>query len=186
MTNRLQIQSLATAANGLTLLRILLVVPLLMALGSGRMAGAMLLMEIAAATDVADGIVARRIGTATRLGAVLDPAADAVLIFTVQAQLVAAGKWPVYLLAVTGASFLSFAQVWAASGRAPGGRAGKYVGAVVMSTILLQLACTLVAPGQWDRVAAVICPLIAVYVAVSIVENIYAVLKAPGGAHDAS
>jgi phosphatidylglycerophosphate synthase len=186
MTNRLQIRSLATAANGLTLLRILLVVPLLMALGNGRMAGAMLLMAIAAATDVVDGIVARRIGTATRLGAVLDPAADAILVFAVQALLVAAGQWPVYLLAVTGASFLLFAHLWAASGRAPGGRAGKYVGAVVMGTILLQFACRLVVPGQWNRVAAVICPLAAVYMAVSIVENIYTALEALRGACDAS
>jgi len=186
MTSRLRMRSWVTAANGLTLLRVLLVVPLLIALGNGRMAGATVLMAIAAATDVADGMVARRIGTATRLGAVLDPAADAMLVFAVQAQLIAAGKWPVYLLAVTGASFLLFAQVWATSGRAPGGRAGKYVGAVVMSTILLQLGCSLVIPRQWDRVAALICPVIAVYVAVSIVENIYAELEAPGGAHDAS
>ena len=92
MTTRLRMRSWASAANGLTLLRVLLIVPLLIALGNGWMAGAMVLMAIAAATDVADGMVARRIGTATRLGAVLDPAADAILVFAVQAQLVAAGR----------------------------------------------------------------------------------------------
>lgn len=186
MTNRTQIRSWATAANGLTLLRILAVVPLVMAIGNGQMAGALLIMGIAAATDVADGMVARRNGTATRLGAVLDPAADAVLVFAVQAQLAASGQWPLYLFAVTGASFLLFALAWAASGRASGGRAGKYVGAALMGTIILQLGCRLAAPERWNRVAPVICPLVAVYAVVSIVENIYAALEAPGGAHDAS
>ena len=184
MDGRLKLRSWATAANGLTMLRMLLVVPLLTASGSGQLVAAFALMAAAAATDVADGWIARRTGTATKLGAVLDPAADAILVFALQVQLVATGQWPVHLLAISGVSFVLFAAISALAGRPVGSRSGKYVGAALMAAVMLQFLCRLSGSALWDRMGAVVCPLVAIYVAVSVVENIHVARSALGGAYD--
>jgi cardiolipin synthase len=61
----------------------LLVVPVILAMSQGRFRVAMVLVIIAAATDLLDGQLARRFGWRTRLGAMLDPAADKLLVFSV-------------------------------------------------------------------------------------------------------
>lgn len=67
-------------ANGLTLLRILLI-PVFVSLLVYRKPGAALLVFLlAAVTDLLDGYVARRHGSQSRLGAFLDPMADKLLL----------------------------------------------------------------------------------------------------------
>lgn len=80
--------ALATPANALTLLRVV-VTPLLVVLilGEGTAWLALGLWVVLAATDGVDGWLARRHGT-TRSGAFLDPLADKVLVLGAMAALV--------------------------------------------------------------------------------------------------
>ena len=182
---RLNTRSWLTWANGLTLLRILLVGPIFKTIAHSG-AAALILMTIAVVTDIADGMIARRTGTATRIGALFDPAADGILVFTLQIQLMTAGRWPVYLVAASVISFTVFALLHAWTGRGPRSRAGKYVGAAVMGAILLYLVCLSTVPELWGVIARIGCPVVAAYAMASVFENIRGALNVPGGVHDPS
>ena len=71
-----------TIPNFLTLLRILAVPFFAMAVWEGRMPQACLLFALAGLTDLLDGYLARRFNQKSALGAVLDPAADKLLMTT--------------------------------------------------------------------------------------------------------
>ena len=95
--------ALLTPANALTMARVV-ATPfiLLMVLAEGPAWPAFVLWVLVAATDVADGVVARRQG-ATRSGAFLDPLADKVLVLGVMFALVVNDRlwWvPVVLIAL--------------------------------------------------------------------------------------
>lgn len=72
--------SVLTAANLLTLLRLLLVPVFVLCMLYGKPGWALLTFALAAGTDAIDGLVARRLGHPTNLGAWLDPMADKILI----------------------------------------------------------------------------------------------------------
>jgi cardiolipin synthase len=75
-----------TAANVLTMSRIVLVAPLLYAMGRNTVQGyalALALFAVASVTDFLDGRLARRYGQKTALGEFLDPLADKVLVIGV-------------------------------------------------------------------------------------------------------
>lgn len=95
--------ALCTPANALTMARVLATpVLLLLILGEGPSWGAFAVWVVVAATDVADGALARRQGT-TRSGAFLDPLADKVLVLGVMYALVAQDRlwWlPVTIIAL--------------------------------------------------------------------------------------
>lgn len=67
-------------ANGLTLLRILLIPVFVSLLVYRRPGPALIVFAVAALTDLLDGWVARRRGDQSRLGAFLDPLADKLLL----------------------------------------------------------------------------------------------------------
>jgi cardiolipin synthase len=69
-----------TVPNLLTLLRLAIVPVFLVASFRGQFTLAFVLFVSAAATDVVDGFVARRFNQRSRLGAVLDPAADKTMM----------------------------------------------------------------------------------------------------------
>jgi cardiolipin synthase len=69
-----------TAANQLTLLRMLLVPPFVILLLYGHQGWALLTFFAAGVTDLFDGLIARRAGQKTTLGAWLDPMADKLLL----------------------------------------------------------------------------------------------------------
>jgi cardiolipin synthase (CMP-forming) len=69
-----------TIPNLLTLLRLFLVPCFIGAAVQGRHTVAFVIFITAAATDVLDGMVARRLNQRSRLGALLDPAADKLLM----------------------------------------------------------------------------------------------------------
>jgi cardiolipin synthase len=69
--------------NVISAMRILLVVPIAFALAHHRLGLTVALFCLAALSDAADGFLARRYGWQTGLGAVLDPAADKILLVTV-------------------------------------------------------------------------------------------------------
>jgi cardiolipin synthase (CMP-forming) len=69
--------------NIISVIRILLVVPIAIALFHERLALAVSLFALAAVSDAADGFLARRFGWQSELGAVLDPIADKLLLATI-------------------------------------------------------------------------------------------------------
>ena len=70
-----------TLPNLLSMLRLALVPVFLVVLVRGEDAWALLVLMVASLTDFLDGYLARRFGQITRLGQLLDPAADRLYIF---------------------------------------------------------------------------------------------------------
>jgi cardiolipin synthase len=68
------------AANLLTALRIVLIIPFLLMIDSGRYGLALGTFFLASITDFFDGFIARRFKQQTRLGRLLDPLADKLLV----------------------------------------------------------------------------------------------------------
>ena len=68
--------------NIISVLRILLVLPIALALAHQLLALSMMLFAVAAVSDAADGFLAKRFGWQSELGAVLDPIADKLLLAT--------------------------------------------------------------------------------------------------------
>ncbi len=85
--------------NVITTLRILLVLPIAAALAERRLAIAIALFGVAAVSDAADGFLAKRYGWQSELGAVLDPAADKLLLGTVFVTLSFLKLVPMWLMA---------------------------------------------------------------------------------------
>ena len=69
-----------TLANQVTILRIALVPAFVLLVIYGYLGAALLVFTIAGATDALDGLIARRAGQRTSLGAWLDPVADKLLL----------------------------------------------------------------------------------------------------------
>lgn len=85
--------------NVITAIRILLVAPIAVALAHHQLLTAIVLFGIAAGSDLADGFLAKRFGWQSELGAVLDPAADKILLATVFVTLAYLGLVPLWLMA---------------------------------------------------------------------------------------
>ena len=89
-------------ANFLSGLRVLLI-PLLfhfIAQGEAARLQTVLLLLFAAATDLADGLVARRYGQVSRFGKILDPLADKIFLACLLGALVLWRELPLWLLAM--------------------------------------------------------------------------------------
>jgi cardiolipin synthase len=71
-----------TAANQLTILRMLLIPAFVILLVYGHRGWALTVFLVAALTDLLDGLIARATGQKTTLGAWLDPMADKLLLVT--------------------------------------------------------------------------------------------------------
>jgi cardiolipin synthase (CMP-forming) len=83
--------------NVITSIRILLVVPIAMALSGHRPALTLWLFCVAAASDGIDGFLAKRFGWQTDLGGWLDPMADKLMLVTVFVMLALLGSVPIWL-----------------------------------------------------------------------------------------
>ncbi len=83
--------SVLTAANQLTVLRLLLVPVFALFMLYERPGWALVTFAIAGATDALDGLIARRTGKFTTLGAWLDPMADKLLVATMFVMLTVPG-----------------------------------------------------------------------------------------------
>ncbi|MGA8259156.1 MAG: CDP-alcohol phosphatidyltransferase family protein [Arenicellales bacterium] len=86
--------------NLLTLLRIAATPVLIMLLKYGVFPGALLLFVLAGISDGLDGYIAKRFQYQTRLGAVLDPLADKILLVSCFVVLTVMGHIPFWLLVV--------------------------------------------------------------------------------------
>ncbi len=69
--------------NAICIGRVILVAPIVMMLLEGRYLAALTLIGVAAFSDAVDGFLARNFDWRTRLGGLLDPAADKLLVFSV-------------------------------------------------------------------------------------------------------
>jgi cardiolipin synthase len=85
--------------NLICLLRMALVLPISWTLTHDRPMETLWLFLIAALSDGADGFLAKRFGWQTDIGAVLDPAADKILLVTVFVVLAFEGVVPMWLAA---------------------------------------------------------------------------------------
>ena len=92
--------SLRQVPNLISSFRILLIAPIVYGLLHQHQTLAMLLIIVAALSDGADGFLAKHFGWKTDLGAVLDPAADKLLVASVFVTLAFQGYAPIWLMGV--------------------------------------------------------------------------------------
>jgi len=92
--------SLRQLPNLITLVRMVLIAPIVAALLHAQFSAAMIMIGAATVSDGADGFLAKRFGWQTRLGALLDPAADKLLIAALFVTLAIQGVVPAWLTAV--------------------------------------------------------------------------------------
>jgi cardiolipin synthase len=90
-------QQLRTVPNLLSLLRLALVPVFLVLILNGFNLEAVIVLIVASVTDYLDGYFARKLNQETRLGQLLDPAADRLYIFATLIGLSAVGYIPVWL-----------------------------------------------------------------------------------------
>ncbi len=92
--------SLGWLPNAISLFRIALIVPLILFIADGQYAWALGLFFVAGFSDGLDGFLARRFNWHTRLGALLDPVADKLLMAGTYVTLAWTGLIPEWLAAV--------------------------------------------------------------------------------------
>ena len=123
--------------NALSFLR-LFMVPVVVALllaGSDGIAAAFFVL--AAATDFLDGRLARRTGP-TRLGRILDPVADRLMLSSVAVVLAIRGLLPVWAVAIlVGRDLLALVGSLVAGSKIGVNRVGKAATAVLMGAVAL-------------------------------------------------
>ena len=86
------------AANALSSLRLAIVPLFAYAIVSAQDTIALALFVFATATDVVDGYIARRLSATSRIGAVLDPVADWLIITAAFVGLAATGRIPAWVV----------------------------------------------------------------------------------------
>ncbi len=126
-----------TVPNALSLSRIFMV-PVVVALLLARADGlAAAFFVLAAATDFLDGRLARRAGP-TRLGRILDPVADRLMLSSVAAVLALRGLLPAWAVAIlVGRDLLALAGSLAVGSKIRVNRVGKAATALLMGAIAL-------------------------------------------------
>jgi cardiolipin synthase len=90
-------QQLRTVPNLLSLLRLALVPVFLVLILNGLNLEAVIVLIVASVTDYLDGYFARKLNQETRLGQLLDPAADRLYIFATLIGLSVVGYIPIWL-----------------------------------------------------------------------------------------
>ena len=92
--------NLSWLPNAICIARIILVGPIIWALLDGRYLLALLLIVTAGVSDGVDGFLARHFDWRTRLGSLLDPAADKLLLVSVFVTMTVIGLVPLWLALV--------------------------------------------------------------------------------------
>jgi CDP-diacylglycerol---glycerol-3-phosphate 3-phosphatidyltransferase len=137
-------------ADGLTVARALLGLPLILALSGGQAALAWWLLLLGGLSDWADGLLARHAGGGSAWGARLDPLTDKILIAAPLLWLAAQPAWPqqlplwaVWLLLARELLVSGWRSQASAGG--PASRAGKAKTVLQFTSLLLLLW-----PSGWD------------------------------------
>lgn len=89
-----------TVPNLLSFIRLLLVPVFLVLIVAGQDAWALIVLVFSSVSDFVDGVIARRFRQVSRLGQLLDPAADRLFIFAALIGLASRGVIPWWLLVV--------------------------------------------------------------------------------------
>jgi cardiolipin synthase len=111
-----------TIPNVLSMLRLLLVPVFLVLVVRGAYVAALIVLIVASLSDLLDGYLARRFDQVTRLGQLLDPAADRLYIFAALVGLAANGLvpwWIVFLIVARDVMLLVLGVVLANHGYGP-------------------------------------------------------------------
>ena len=90
--------SFSSLPNALSILRIILTVPIVMTLLNHNYSLALVLFFVAGVTDALDGWIAKRFSCQSRLGSILDPMADKLLLVSSFITLYMIGLLPLWLL----------------------------------------------------------------------------------------
>ncbi len=141
------------AANALTLFRAVAGIPILVAIGYGERAGALLLFTVAALSDALDGYLARRAGAAEGHGMLLDPLADKALVLLTVIGLALAGSAPLGIAAI-----IVVRETFVGAVRVRGYRSGLRMhagGTAKLKTACEMAALTLLIARPTDLVASV-------------------------------
>jgi cardiolipin synthase (CMP-forming) len=94
------LQELKSVPNMVSALRLLMVPVFLVLLLNGEFVWSLIILAFASATDWLDGQIARRFNQITRLGQMLDPAADRLFIFATLIGLTINGNIPLWLAVI--------------------------------------------------------------------------------------
>ena len=94
------LDTILTVPNLISFIRLCMAPVYLLLLSRGENAAAAILFGIAASTDFVDGQIARRTHTVSKLGQLLDPAVDRVLMITAVFGLMLVGRLPVWIVVV--------------------------------------------------------------------------------------
>lgn len=86
--------------NLITLARLALTPAFVLALNDGNYVAGLVLFVVAGLSDGLDGFIAKRFHYETRMGAILDPAADKILLVSAYVMLTVLGHLPVWLVIV--------------------------------------------------------------------------------------
>jgi cardiolipin synthase len=84
--------------NLITMLRMLLVLPIIWLLNNGFFMESLYLFAFAGMSDGLDGFLAKRMGWESRLGSILDPLADKLLLISTMLMLMWLGLTPIWLV----------------------------------------------------------------------------------------
>ncbi len=88
--------------NAITVLRIALVPVFILALNDREYFTALVVFAVAGVSDSLDGFIAKQFNLATRVGAILDPVADKLLLVSAYIMLVVVGHLPLWLVLTVG------------------------------------------------------------------------------------
>ncbi len=142
--------------NALTVVRIALVPVLILLLKDGEYPQALAVFVVSGLTDMLDGFLARRLRLATRIGAVLDPAADKILLVSSYVMLAFLGHIPFWLLLavvfrdllIVG-GYLVYTSLYGAVQMHPSllSKLNTLVQIVLVAAILIEQSQLLVVPG---------------------------------------
>ncbi len=133
-----------TVPNALSLLRLFMVPIVVVLLLGGADAPAAALFVLAALTDFLDGRIARRAGP-TRLGRILDPVADRLMLSSVAVVLALRGLLPAWAVAIlVGRDLLALGGSLVVGSKIRVNRVGKAATAVLMVAV----AFVVISPGK--------------------------------------
>ena len=166
-----------THANMCTCSRIPLLAVLMVTFARDQFVLSVILIALIGASDLFDGWIARRTGTASELGARLDVFADAVVVFSFQAFLVLRGEWPGYLLVLYVISICTFVLGARIRGRVLKNAFGQYMGAVAIGLFFLAAVLNAIDPGLWARAISVLAFPVAGYVMLATGESLVGIRR---------
>ena len=125
-----------TLPNALTLLRLLAIPVVLLLLLAERDVAAVGVFVLAAITDFLDGVIARRWGGTSYLGAVLDPVADRLMLSSVAVVLALREILPFWAVAIlVGRDVLALVGSLAFRGKIRVNKVGKAATAILMTSV---------------------------------------------------